>query len=49
MRLVIEQFDFRQLSAQTRKELIEAFTGKSLPAPQPAKSSGNTSLSMGQT
>ena len=39
MRLVIEQSDFRRLSAQTRKELIEAFTGKSLPAPQPAKSS----------
>ena len=40
MRLVIEQSDFRRLSAQTRKELIEAFTGKSLPAPQPSKSSG---------
>ncbi len=38
MRLVIEQSDFRRLSAQTRKELIEAFTGKDLPAPQPAKS-----------
>lgn len=39
MRLVIEQSDFQRLSAQTRKELIEAFTGKSLPAPRPAKSS----------
>ncbi len=39
MRLVIEQSDFRRLSAQTRNELIEAFTGKSLAAPQPAKSS----------
>ncbi len=37
MRLVIEQSDFRRLSAQTRKELLETFTGKSLPAPQPAK------------
>ncbi len=40
MRLVIEQSDFRRLSAQTRKELIEAFTGKDLPAPRPAKPSG---------
>ncbi len=40
MRLVIEQSDFRRLSAQTRKELLEAFTGKSLPAPRPAKPSG---------
>lgn len=39
MRLVIEQSDFRRLSAQTRNELIEAFTGKDLPAPRPAKSS----------
>ena len=39
MRLVIEQSDFRRLSAQTRNELIEAFTGKSLPASGPAKSS----------
>ncbi len=39
MRLVIEQSDFRRLSAQTRQELIEAFTGQSLPAPRPAKSS----------
>ncbi|MCH6586959.1 MAG: hypothetical protein IH805_01385, partial [Proteobacteria bacterium] len=39
MRLVIEQSDFRRLSAQTRKELIEAFTGGSLAASQPAKSS----------
>ena len=39
MRLVIEQSDFRRLSAQTRKELIEAFTGKSLPAPRPPKPS----------
>ncbi len=39
MRLVIEQSDFRRLSAQTRKELLEAFTGKSLPAPEPAKPS----------
>ena len=38
MRLVIEQSDFRRLSAQTRKELIEVFTGKTLPAPQPPKS-----------
>ena len=38
MRLVIEQSDFRRLSAQTRNELLEAFTGKSLPAPEPAKS-----------
>jgi hypothetical protein len=38
MRLVIEQSDFQRLSAQTRKELIEAFTGKTLPAPQPPKS-----------
>ena len=38
MRLVIEQSDFRRLSAQTRKELIEAFTGQTLPAPQPPKS-----------
>ncbi|MCH8036176.1 MAG: hypothetical protein IIC53_03525 [Proteobacteria bacterium] len=38
MRLVIEQSDFRRLSAQTRNELIEAFTGRSLAAPGPPKS-----------
>ncbi|MCH8002871.1 MAG: hypothetical protein IIA34_14600 [Proteobacteria bacterium] len=37
MRLVIEQSDFRRLSAQTRNELLEALTGKSLPGPRPAK------------
>ena len=37
MRLVIEQSDFRRLSEQTRNELLEALTGKSLPAPRPAK------------
>ena len=39
MRPVIEQSDFRRLSAPTRNELIEAFTGKNLPASKPAKSS----------
>ncbi len=28
MRIVIEQSDFRRLSAETQRELIEAFTGK---------------------
>ncbi len=40
MRIVIEQSDFRRLSAETQKELIEAFTGKASIAAQPAKKQG---------
>jgi hypothetical protein len=37
MRIVIEQSDFRRLSAETQKELIEAFAGEALVAAEPAK------------
>ncbi len=37
MRIVIEQSDFRRLSAETQKELIEAFAGKELGVTEPAK------------
>jgi hypothetical protein len=37
MRIVIEQSDFRRLSAETQKELIEAFSGMPLVAARPAK------------
>ncbi len=37
MRIVIEQSDFRRLSAETQKELIEAFAGKAPVAAEPAK------------
>ncbi len=37
MRIVIEQSDFRRLSAETQKELIEAFAGKALRVAEPAK------------
>ncbi len=39
MRIVIEQSDFRRLSAETQKELIEAFAGKAWIA-APAKTQG---------
>jgi hypothetical protein len=37
MQIVIEQSDFRRLSAETQKELIEAFAGKELGVTEPAK------------
>ena len=37
MRIVIEQSDFRRLSAETQKELIEAFAGKGLGGTELAK------------
>ncbi len=37
MHIVIEQSDFRRLSAETQKELIEAIAGKELGAVEPAK------------
>ena len=40
MRIVIEQSDFRRLSAETQKELIEAFAGKALIAAAPVKTQG---------
>ena len=40
MRIVIEQSDFRRLSAETQKELIEAFAGKALIAAVPVKTQG---------
>ncbi len=40
MHIVIEQSDFRRLSAETQKELIEAFSGKALVVAQPAKKQG---------
>ncbi len=42
MHIVIEQSDFRRLSAETQKELIEAFAGKALGVAQPAKKQGKT-------
>ncbi len=42
MHIVIEQSDFRRLSAETQRELIEAFAGKALvPAAQLAKKRDN--------
>ncbi len=40
MRIVIEQSDFRRLSVETQKELIEAFAGKASNAAQLAKKQG---------
>ena len=40
MHIVIEQSDFRRLSAETQKELIEAFAGQALTAAAPAKKQG---------
>ncbi len=37
MQIVIEQSDFRRLSAETQKELIEAIAGKELGVAEPAK------------
>jgi hypothetical protein len=41
MRIVIEQSDFRQLSPDTQREIIEKFTGASISAAGAAKSSAN--------
>jgi hypothetical protein len=40
MRIVIEQSDFRRLSAETQKELIAALTGKVPDEGRPAKTQG---------
>jgi hypothetical protein len=40
MRIVIEQSDFRRLSAETQKELMEAFAGKALVAAPSMKKQG---------
>jgi hypothetical protein len=40
MRIVIEQSDFRRLSAETQKELMEAFAGKTLVAAPSMKKQG---------
>ncbi len=40
MRIVIEQSDFRRLSAGTQKELIEAFAGQALGAAEAPKKPG---------
>jgi len=40
MRIVIEQSDFRRLSTETQKELMEAFAGKALVVTRPAKKQG---------
>ncbi|MHA1152692.1 MAG: hypothetical protein ACTSQ7_08525 [Alphaproteobacteria bacterium] len=40
MRIVIEQSDFRRLSTETQKELMEAFAGKALVVAPPAKKQG---------
>ena len=40
MRIVIEQTDFRRLSAGTQKELIAAFTGKTQAAAEAPKKAG---------
>ncbi len=37
MRIVIEKAEFRRLSPETQKELLQAFTGKDLTTPEPAK------------
>ena len=41
MHIVIEQSDFRRLSAETQRELIEAFASKASFAAPPAKKQGN--------
>jgi len=41
MRIVIEQSDFRQLSPDTQREIIEKFTGASISAAGAARSSAN--------
>ena len=40
MHIVIEPSDFRRLSAETQKELIEAFAGRALGVAQPSKKQG---------
>jgi len=41
MRVVIEKADFRWLSRETQKELLQAWAGKDLTRPEPMKTSPN--------
>ncbi len=43
MRIVIEQSDFRQLSSEAQREIIEKFTGKALGASPSARSGASLS------